>query len=151
LPKNAYRTGYLAENETVQILIKAGFKARREFRSGNNWFGKFHPRGDVIATHPKVGFIFIEVKRLSQKNCHVVRIPSSEGSKLREWAEFFSFALNSKTDSRLLFVVRFPQKKWWIKEISLVKPPERTIIAREEDAKKNGLFEYAKSLVENST
>ncbi|MHA2059875.1 MAG: hypothetical protein ACW976_03765 [Candidatus Ranarchaeia archaeon] len=147
MPTSRYRQGYYAENEAVKIFKEAGFQARREFRSGNNWFGKFHPRGDVIATHPKAGFIFVEVKRTTKRDRGTIRIPGSEGQKLQEWAQFFMNASDMKIPSKLLFAVRFPQKKWWIKEIPWKSRCEETTVARVEEAEKNGLSEYLKTLV----
>jgi Holliday junction resolvase len=147
LPTSRYRQGYYAENEAVKIFKEAGFQARREFRSGNNWFGKFYPRGDVIATHPKAGFIFVEVKRTTKREKGIVRIPANEGKKLQEWAQFFLNASESKIPFKLLFAVRFPQKKWWIKEIPWDSQIDEITTARAEDAEKNGLAEYLKTLV----
>ena len=148
MPTSRYRQGYFAENEAVKIFKEVGFQARREFRSGNNWFGKFHSRGDVLATHPKAGFIFVEVKRTTQRERKVIRIPAIESQKLREWAQFFLNASDSKIPSKLLLAARFPQKKWWIKEIPWGTPLEEVTIAKEKESVKNGLYVYLKTLID---
>ena len=111
MPTSRYKRGYLAELEVVHILQEIGFKARREFRSGNSWFGRFQPRGDVIATHPDVGLLLIEVKRWIKRNREEVRIEKDELEKLRTWTDFYNHGLqNYDVPVHLIIAIRFPRK-----------------------------------------
>ena len=150
MPSSSYAKGYLAENEAVHILKNMGLQARREFRSGNNWFGKFYPRGDIIATHPKIGFLFFEIKRWAKRKTPYVKIEKEEISKLIEWIDFFHNASeNKEIKTKLLIAIRFPLKKWCVKEIKLDNSKIEKIRVKEEESIKDGLSLYIAKLLKH--